>query len=170
MKQDRLLLIIGILLVVLVVASIALFFIRQSDVEYGPEDTPGGVVRNYVIALQRSDFSRAYSYLLEDMDKPTYDDFREYFVYWEHSIDEVGVQIGEAHLSQDEAIVELVLIHGGAGLMRDVWRQEASAILINQDGVWRIKNMPSPFFQWEWFGNDNYPGRIPANEGIGQEV
>lgn len=170
MKQDRVLSIIGVFLVVLVIASIALFFYKQSSSDYGPDDSPDGVVRNYIIALQRSDYTRAYSYLAEDEDKPTYEDFRDYIIYWAYGLENVGVQILDTRVSRGEAIVDLSLLHGGGGLMRDIWRQGGSAILIDQDGQWRLIKMPTPFFQWEWFGNDNYPGYPPASNPMGLEV
>jgi len=65
MKQDRFLLGILIFIGLLVIAALALFFIRQDSQVYVADDTPEGVTRNYALALQKQDFQRAYDYLAE---------------------------------------------------------------------------------------------------------
>ena len=59
MKQDRFLIVILGFILFLVVIAVGLFFIRQEPQTYGPEDSPEGVVRNFVLALQADDYSRA---------------------------------------------------------------------------------------------------------------
>ena len=51
MKQDRFLTGILIGIAVLVVIALAVFFLRQDNLVYAAEDTPAGVVQNYVVAL-----------------------------------------------------------------------------------------------------------------------
>ncbi len=80
MKEDRFLTGILIGMAVLVVAAVALFFVRREAQTYGPETDPAGVARNYVLALQKQDYERAYTYLADFKDKPTLAQFRRPFV------------------------------------------------------------------------------------------
>lgn len=60
---DRFLIVIvgGVVLLVGVVIAVAL--LRSGEVSYQPDDAPEGVAHNYLLALQREDDERAYSYL-----------------------------------------------------------------------------------------------------------
>ncbi len=51
MKQDRFLMGILIFIIVLVVAALVLFFVRNEKPIYGAEDKPEGVLYNYALAL-----------------------------------------------------------------------------------------------------------------------
>ncbi len=62
MKQDKFLLGIVIGIVLLVVVTLAVAF-NQPEAAYQPDDTPGGVVHNYVLAIQDEDYARAYGYI-----------------------------------------------------------------------------------------------------------
>ena len=55
MKNDRFLVGIISFIGLLMVLAVVLFFVRQEPQDYGPEDSPQGVVRNYVLALQGGD-------------------------------------------------------------------------------------------------------------------
>ena len=79
MKQDRFLIGILVGIGVLVVLALGLFFTRQDTQEYQTDDTPEGVVHNYVLALYRGDHEKAYGYLAEGENKPSYNEFREPF-------------------------------------------------------------------------------------------
>ena len=152
MKQDRFLLSILVAIGLLVVVSLVLFFFRQGQQNYGPEDTPRGIVRNYVIALQEQDFERAYGYLQEAENKPEYDLFREAFRSRQLDTSNVAVQLGEFTQNGQEAVVELSILHTSSGLFGDVWQEEARALLV-QDGAgeWKITQMPFPYWGWDWY-------------------
>lgn len=62
MKQDKFLLAIVIGVVLLVVVTLFVAF-NQPEAAYQPEDTPDGVVHNYVLAIQNEDYDRAYGYI-----------------------------------------------------------------------------------------------------------
>ena len=63
MQRDRFLLAILAGIGILVIITLVLFFIRQGNTGYQDESTPAGVVNNYVLALQRRDYQRAFTYL-----------------------------------------------------------------------------------------------------------
>ena len=79
MKQDRFLTGILIGIGVLIIAALAVFFVRKDSQTYVPDDVPEGVVHNYVVAVLNKDYEKAYGYLADLDNKPTYEEFRESF-------------------------------------------------------------------------------------------
>ena len=111
MKQDRFLIGILIGIVVLVVLSLALFFMRKDSEQYILDDTPEGVVHNYVVAVHKGDFEKAYSYLSDSKSKPSYEVFRKAFITNMVSSKNVGLEIGSADVRGDNASVSLNIIY-----------------------------------------------------------
>ncbi|MCE7858695.1 MAG: hypothetical protein DYG86_02765 [Chloroflexi bacterium CFX2] len=107
MKQDKFLT--GILIGVgaLVLLALALFFTRQDSRDYLPEDSPEGVAHNYVLAVLEKDYEKAYGYLADLKYKPTYEDFRQSFLNGMVNPGNTGLDVGEAEIHGDEAVVEL---------------------------------------------------------------
>ncbi len=129
--------------------AVVLFFLRQGTQEYTGEDTPQGVVHNYVLALESRDFQRAYNYLIEGEGKPTYERFRQDLLSFEFA---ASLQIGEAQVFEQEAIVNVTVIRGGGGPFEDVYRDAANAVLVlNDNNEWKISSMPYPYWGWDWF-------------------
>lgn len=158
MKQDRFLL--GILIGIGVVAAlaVALFFIRKGDVSYGSEDTPEGVVRNYILALQNQDFERAYQYLSEGEDKPDLLTFQTNLLASGGEIERVALEIGSGNESGNRAVIGLTVIHPGNGLFGDEWRETQSALLIQTpEGEWKIASMPYPLWFYSWYNTEVKP-------------
>ena len=79
MKQDRFLTGILIGIAVLIAAALAVFFARQNQATYISDQTPDGVVHDYVVAVLKKDYQKAYGYLADLDNKPTYDEFRQAF-------------------------------------------------------------------------------------------
>jgi hypothetical protein len=161
MKKDRFLTGILIFIAVLVIAAVALFFLRDRDRAYGPEDTPGGVLHNYALALQKMDYQHAYSYLADKNDKPTYATFRQAFLTRQLDPGNTALQIGKV-LSEDngEAIVEASILYAGSGLFDTGWSSNDRAILVRQGGAWKITYLPNPYWGWDWYTPTPMP--IPA--------
>src|SRR3990172_5492308 len=80
MKQDRFLTGILIGIGVLVIAALAVFITRKDTQTYVSDDTPEGIVHNYVVAVLEKDYEKAYGYLAELDNKPAYDNFRQAFL------------------------------------------------------------------------------------------
>jgi hypothetical protein len=150
MKQDRFLLAILAAIGLLVVVALALFFIRQSSLDYGPEDTPAGVVRNYVIAIEKEDYQRAYGYLNEN-DKPDFERFQRSFLSGELLHTSAAVRVAGERITNGEATVNLTIIHGGGGPFGDVWREQTTALLVLQEGTWKLSQLPYPYWSWNWY-------------------
>ena len=151
MKQDRFLMSILGFIGLLVIVALVLFFTRQEPQSYRSDETPEGVVWNYILAIQNEDFKRAYGYLQDADKKPGYAAFQQMLIGPGMDISQSGVQIGVARQTDDEATVELTIIHGGSGPFNQGWDENASAWLILQEGQWRIMSMPYPYWGWDWY-------------------
>ena len=152
MAKDRFLLIVLAVIAGLAVLAVGLFFLRQGQPDYGPEDTPQGAVRNYVVALEKKDFQRAYAYLREGQGKPDFDRFRQDFLARQLDISGTAVQIGETQPSGADVLVSLQVIRSSGGPFGDVSRESNSAVLTKDAaGVWKIASMPYPYWGWDWY-------------------
>jgi hypothetical protein len=147
MKHDRFLLVIVLAIAGLVVLALALFFLRRNPQEYILEDTPQGVVHNYVLALQKGEYSRAYDYLAQKTDKPDFERYQTDLLMSKRELDRLSVQLGSVEETGNNAFVRLTIIHPGGGPLADVWREDASALLVRMDGAWKIIGLPYPFYQ-----------------------
>jgi hypothetical protein len=152
MKQDRFLLGILIGIGVLVALALALFFTRKDNtLTYGPEDTPEGVVHNYVVAVFQRDYEKAYGYLADKKDKPSLEQFRKSFLQNYVNPDNNSVDIGRTEFTGDEAFVTVYVQYGSSDPFSSGSRNEERAILIKQGGQWKLEQMPSNFWAWDWY-------------------
>ncbi len=152
MKQDRFLLGILIGIGALVILALALFFTRKDNtLTYGPEDTPEGVVHNYVVAVFQRDYEKAYGYLADKKDKPTLEQFREAFLQNYINPNNTGVDIGESEISDDQAFVTVYIQYGSSDPFSSGYRNEERAVLVNQGGQWKLEQMPGNFWAWDWY-------------------
>jgi hypothetical protein len=152
MKKDRFL--VGILLgiVLLIVISLVLFFTRQPGKEYRAEDVPEGVLSNYVTALEKKDYNRAYAYLAEKQGKPDLSTFRQAFLSNQLNLDYVSLGIGTiVSSSPDEVFVDITILHSGRSPFSDMNRENNRAQLVRQEGKWKITFLPYPFLMWDWY-------------------
>ncbi len=149
MKNDRFLTVILVVIALLVVASLSLFFVRQDNATYLPEDTPAGIVHNYILAIEKGEYERAYAYLAEKKFKPSYDEFRDYFLFYE---DNTGYQIGETTIAGDTARVEVTIMENYGGfLFNRYYDYVEEARLVKESGEWKIIEMPYNYWAWEWY-------------------
>ena len=152
MVRDRFLLIILLVILGLAALAVGLFFLRQGQQDYVPDDTPQGVLRNYVLALEKNDFQRAYGYLRDGQGKPEFERFRRDFLARQLDFSGTAVSIGETQPSGDDVIVAVVVIRGGGGPFSDVYRESNSAVLTrNEAGAWKITSMPYPYWGYDWY-------------------
>ncbi len=150
MRQDRFLT--GILggIAVLVLAALAVFFWRQDAPPSFPEDSPQGVVLRFVQALEDSRYRDAYALLAEGEETPSYEAFRRAVLLRRDARRQVAVEIGNAEIEGDEAWVQMWITwlsdtpFGGRGL-----RKEGQALLVRQEGSWRLVELPYPYEMWK---------------------
>jgi dipeptidase len=160
MKQDRFLLGILVGIGVLIVVALALFFTRQDNQDYVSDTTPEGVVHNYALALYKDDYDKAYAYLAEDENKPTYNEYRQAF--FNHYVDpsNAGLEIGETEIVGEEAYVTVYTIYNPSGPFSSGYRNTETARLERQNGEWKLLQMPYSFWSYEWYQPTPVP--IPA--------
>src|SRR6266540_5029326 len=107
MKQDKFLTGILIGIGVLILLALGLFFLRQDKREYVADTSPEGVVHNYVLAVLNKDYQRAYGYLADIENKPTYEQFRDAFLKGMVNPNNSAVDIGKSEVNDDTASVEV---------------------------------------------------------------
>lgn len=155
MKKDRFLLGILIFIVVLVAAALVLFFSGGSEQVYLPEDAPEAIVHNYTLALTNGDYEKAYGYVAEGKYKPTAAEFRRFFSQFDPT-QNAGLRIGATDVIDNESVVRTTVLWGSSGPFDSGYNSEESALLILQDGSWKIRQMPYPFWEYNWL-NDFVP-------------
>jgi hypothetical protein len=152
MKQDRFLTGILIGIAVLVVVALAVFFLRRGSQTYISEDGPEGVVHNYVLAVLNGDYEKAYGYLADLENKPTYEQFRDAFIKGVVNPNNSAVDIGQSEVNDDTASVEIALIYNPSDPFSTGYRDVQRAILVRQGGAWKLSAMPCYYF-WDcsWY-------------------
>jgi hypothetical protein len=152
MRQDRFLIAILAGILVLVIAALVLYALRDNQMQYGPETTPDGVVRNYVLAIEKEDYRLAYTYLSEGDGKPDFDNFQKAFLSKQLDPSSTSVQLGEVRPGEAEAVVELITVQRSGGPFGEVYRTTNNAFVkLDQAGAWKITGMPYPYWNWDWF-------------------
>lgn len=151
MKQDRFLIGILVGIGVLIVIALGLFFTRQDTQEYVSDDTPEGVVHNYSLAVYQEDYEKAYEYLGDAKNKPTFSEFQKAF--FNHYVDprNVGLEVGESKIAGEEAFVTLYLIYNTSDPFSSSYRGTETAHLEKQKGQWKLLQMPYNFWSYDWY-------------------
>jgi hypothetical protein len=152
MRRDRFLIFVLVGLAVLAMAAILSVVIRTQHEGYVDDNTPAGVVHNFVLALQWDDFEQAYLYLADGEYKPSLSEIRSY-VYSNGLYQNTSIRIGETHVDGNEATVELAVLNlrSGAFLIDELNERDDIAVLIRQDSVWRLTQMPYEFWVYGWY-------------------
>ncbi len=151
MKQDRFLTGILIGIAALVVLALALFFVRQENRAYRPDDTPEGVAHNYILAVYNRDYEKAYSYLAEEEFKPSFEQFREAFVFNYINPQNVGTEVGAAEIYADSATVQVFTYYNPSDPFSSGYRNTEGASLTLQNGQWKVTQMPYYFWYYDWY-------------------
>ena len=134
---------------VLIIAALAVFFIRRDTQTYISEDQPEGVVHNYIVSILNKDYEKAYSYLAELDHKPTYEQFRNAFVTGGLNPSNSAVDVGESEITGDDAYVEVAMINNPSDPFSTGYRDVQRAILVKQNGAWKLSSMPT-YYLWDY--------------------
>jgi hypothetical protein len=152
MKQDRFLTGILIGIAVLVVLALVVFFTRKDNLVYVADDTPAGVVQNFVVALHKRDFEKGYSYLADVDNKPTLEQFRQSVLTYNVNPGNAGLEIGKTEINGKDASVAVSLIFNNGDPFGSGYRNTEYAQLVNQNGFWKLRQMPTgTFWSWDWY-------------------
>lgn len=151
MKQDRFLTAILIGIATLVILALALFFVRQDRQVYKDENTPQGVVHNYILAVYKQDYEKAYTYLADDQNKPTFEEFSNAFLLNFVLPQNQGVEVGAASISGDTASVQIFSYYNPSDPFSSGYRSMDLSRLVRQNGQWKIREMPHYLWYYEWY-------------------
>jgi hypothetical protein len=149
MKQDRFLMGILVGIGALIVAALVVFFLRKDSQTYVPDDVPDGVVHNYVVAVLNKDYKKAYGYLADLENKPTYEQFQKSFVTGALNPGNSALDVGKSDITGDNATVEVAMIYNPSDPFSTGYRDVQNAILVRQNGQWKISSMPT-YFLWDY--------------------
>ena len=150
MQKDRFLQGILLFILVLVVAAVGSFFLFQRNQDYLPETSPENVARNYVLALQKKEYQKAYTYLQKTENTPAFPKFQESLIRQRPSLSDTGVRIASISRQGDQAFLEIILIHGGGKPFGRTRRQEDTGLLVRENQEWKIRRFPHPYWGWDW--------------------
>jgi hypothetical protein len=153
MQRDRFLIAILAGIGALVLVALALFFIRQGQTAYQDDSTPAGVVNNYLLALQRRDYTRAYTYLVDVPNKPSSIQFQQPFLQYQATeLANTPVEVGAMIIDDatQSAVVQITLVRGGRGFLEDPYRDAQTVLLVKQAGAWKIASFPYPYWSYDW--------------------
>jgi len=152
MRQDRFLTGILIGIVVLIAAALIVFFTRRNEATYMPEATPDGVVHNYVLAILNKDYQKAYGYLADLDNKPTFSQFRQAFAVGRLMPDNSGIKVGSASVTGDDATVEVNMVFTPSDPFSSSPTNVGVAQLVRQKGAWKISSMPTyNLWDYSWY-------------------
>lgn len=152
MKQDRFLIGILIGIIVLIVAALVVFYARLNKNSYITEDTPDGVVHNYVLAVLNKDYQKAYSYLADVNNKPSFAEFRQAFAVGRIVPSNTGTQVGTAEINGDDASVEVSTVYTSGNPFSPDNASPGTAQLVKQNGTWKISSMPTySLWDFSWY-------------------
>ena len=151
MKQDRFLTGILIGIAVLVVIALVVFFTRQDNLVYVADDDPSGVVQNYVVALHKHDYEKAYGYLADLENKPSLEQFQQALL--NHIVDptNAALELGKVEITGTNATVEVIVNNSPRDPFASEYRNTDYAQLVNQSGAWKITQMPYNFWAYDWY-------------------
>ncbi len=152
MKQDRFLTGILIGIGVLIVAALIVFFTRQSQPSYSGQNSPDGVVHDYVLAILNKDYPKAYGYLADLDNKPTLAQFRQAFAVGRLNVGEAGIKVGKASVTGEDAAVEVSMVYAAGDPFSSGYSNVGTAQLVRQSGVWKISSMPTyNIWDYSWY-------------------
>lgn len=151
MKQDRFLQWILLGIVILVGIALVLFFSRHSSaLDYQSEDSPRGVVFDYLLALDKGDYDKAYGYISDFTGKPTIVQFRQSMAMNKSQFQTTAIDIVDQSIVGQTGTVTLKTTMGGGGPFNQGYSTTENATLENVNGKWSILSMPSQFWSYEW--------------------
>ena len=150
MKQDKFLIGIIIGIVALVAIALLVFFTRQDNIpDYQSETQPQGVVFNYLLALEKGEYDKAYTYLAEIPNKPSLTQFRQSLIVNKSQYGNV-VNVTAQEIEEQTATVNVVTQMSGGGIFNEGYQNMEIATLEKVDGDWRIISMPYAYWSYDW--------------------
>ena len=155
-NSDKFLL--AIVIAALLLVAVAFFTaLNRPEASYLPDDTPEGVVHNYLLALQKGDYDRAYGYLSPSL--PSYPtsvaEFeRDLEIYYgRFPLDRsVSFSLGETAATlgaRAKVEVRETTYYRGDLFDSGQYTNTFFVSLVKESGQWKITD-GGPYFAWCW--------------------
>jgi hypothetical protein len=154
MKKDRFFIFLVIGIAVIVVISFVIVLSNQNQVTYLPDNSPEGVANNYLLAWIHRDYETIENYLIDEKYKPEISDIISTMDENQYSLEDAGVSIDVVNLDKDFATITVTIMHTGNGYDSYRYDYTDSITLVKQNSEWKIKEAPYPFWDWDWYQND----------------
>jgi hypothetical protein len=151
--------------VILLVAVSFVVSLRQPQPSYQPEGTPEGVVQNYLLALNKSDYERAYSYLSSEI--PGYPADVAIFTAnvnnnrWAFRLDtDVSIDLSSTTVTDGRAVVVVRETRfDRSGLFGGQSIDSFTVTLQQSNATWVITNSGA-YWSWCWNNDEGCPGTL----------
>jgi hypothetical protein len=130
----------------LVAAVLILFFVRRNSQAYQPEDTPEGVLHNYVLALNLEDYEKAYGYIALSDFKPDLAEYKREMAAKRPQLLQTSIRILSVQIEENQAEITLSTTREEVEPFEQPRSYNQKAMLIFQDGAWQLAQMP--YFLW----------------------
>jgi hypothetical protein len=164
-KQDKFLVGILAFIGVLVAVALMLFFLRKNTVVYRAADTPDNVVYNFALAIQQNDLARAYGDLADLDGKPTRAAFLQASQNGYLNVSGNALQVGKVTMQgPDDAWVDVIIQYLGSGPFASGYSNQGRAVLVRQNGAWKISSMPYPYWSGDWYLPTPAPTLVPGKQ------
>jgi hypothetical protein len=161
-KTNKILIAIVVGVVLIIVVTFLIVFLRP-EATYQSEATPAGVVHNYLLALQKEDFERAYTYLSKTLPgyPTTVSKFTESVIHysWYFRLrTDTTLSVDTEKIVDTHAVVKVVETRfSNRGLLESSTSISTFEIELQMDGdQWRIVDADR-YFVWCWRTEEGCP-------------
>ena len=144
----------------LVLLAVIVFGLRDNLPAYTNENTPFGVVNDFLTAILREDYPKAYTFLAEWPEKPAFTQFEQRV----HGLNgyQYCIEISDYPAPYPGYTVIQIYTYNCQGerwqINWDTIKPEVNpnttpndAELVQVNGEWKIRRMPLPWWQENWF-------------------
>ena len=154
-KADKFLIGIVIAIILIVVAAFVVTMTRPEET-YLAEDSPENIVHNYLLAIQREEYERAYRYLWPQIihypaSQLIFEQDIEYYSWTFGEGQDITLSVKGATIRENLATVEVLESRFYGGNLFDSGQSVSTfkLELILRDGEWKIKDGDA-YFVWCW--------------------
>jgi hypothetical protein len=110
------------------------------------------VTYNYALAVSNADYQKAYGYLADLKNKPTYEQFRDSFFHGAVNPENAGLEVGAAEIDGQDALVDLTMFFAPSDPFSAGYQSADRAQLIRQGDQWKLRYMPTyNFWDYNWY-------------------
>lgn len=144
-------------IVAIVIAGLVLALSGSEPRDYVSDEDPQGVAFNYLLAIQKKDYDRAYGYLAAELpSRPAdagqfFDDLQDSWNCSSEQLEQSGFRIDESEIFTDRAVVfvEQTIYTRGGIFGGGSYTNRHTVNLIQEPAGWRINNSDQCWsFEW----------------------